>query len=113
MITTELRLEQYVMPAADLGPENPLGPFRNPAPTQDLPGNVDPSIDPEVVRNMAYRDYDGCLPYTLQSNYGCQRTPRSFQAAVLENELLRATFLLELGGRMWSLIHKPTGRELL
>ena len=39
--------------------------------------------------------------------------PRGFRVAVLENEHLRATFLLELGGRLWSLLHKPTGRELL
>jgi len=26
---------------------------------------------------------------------------------------MRATFLLELGGRLWSLVHTPTGRELL
>ena len=36
-----------------------------------------------------------------------------FRVAVLENDHLRATFLLELGGRLWSLLHKPTGRELL
>ena len=39
--------------------------------------------------------------------------PGTFAAAVLENETLRATFLLELGGRLWSLYHKPSGRELL
>ncbi len=27
--------------------------------------------------------------------------------------MLKATFLLEYGGRMWSLVHKPSGRELL
>jgi len=27
--------------------------------------------------------------------------------------VLKATFLLEYGGRMWSLVHKPSGRELL
>jgi hypothetical protein len=32
--------------------------------------------------------------------------------AVLENDTLKATFMLELGGRLRSLIHKPTGREL-
>jgi tetratricopeptide (TPR) repeat protein len=32
---------------------------------------------------------------------------------VLANEHLRATFLLGLGGRLWSLVHRPSGRELL
>ena len=33
--------------------------------------------------------------------------------AELENDVYRATFLLDLGGRLWSLVHKPSGRELL
>ena len=31
----------------------------------------------------------------------------------LGNEILKATFLPELGGRLISLLHKPLGRELL
>jgi len=71
------------MPAASLGPDNPL-----------------PSLG-------------GCLPYRLQNLYNRDRKPRAFKSAVLENDFLRATFLPELGGRLWSLIHKPSGRELL
>ena len=41
------------------------------------------------------------------------KRPRAFKAVVLENDILRATFLPELGGRLWSLYHKPAGRELL
>ena len=33
--------------------------------------------------------------------------------SILENDILRATFLLGFGGRLWSLFHKPAGRELL
>ena len=55
----------------------------------------------------------GGLPYCLQDDYDRQRMVRSFKVAVLENEFLRATFLLDLGGRMWSLYHKPTQRQLL
>src|SRR5205823_5360698 len=56
--------------------------------------------------------------YRLQDQYDRNRKPRAFKAAVLENEHLRATFVLELGGRLWSLIHKPgpqagSPRELL
>jgi len=34
-------------------------------------------------------------------------------ASGYENETLKATFMLELGGRLWSLQHKPSGRQLL
>ena len=47
----------------------------------------------------------------------CARTTSGqldvYKRQVLENDILRATFLLELGGRLWSLLHKPSGRELL
>ena len=49
----------------------------------------------------------------MQDGYTRLRQPREFQVAVLENEILRATFLIEYGGRLWSLLHKPSGRELL
>jgi tetratricopeptide (TPR) repeat protein len=80
---SELRIETYKMPSAELGSENPLPAF------------------------------DICLPHRLQDNYDRNKKERDFKVVVLENEILRATFLIELGGRLWSLIHKPTGKELL
>ncbi len=63
--------------------------------------------------NMAYGLVSSPLPYSMQDGYTRERRSRDFRVAVLENEHLRATFLLELGGRLWSLVHKPSGRELL
>ncbi len=80
---SELKIGTYTMPAAHLGPENPLPPLGK------------------------------CLPHRLQDDYDRTRTEREFKAVVLENEVRRATFLTELGGRMWSLFHKPSDRELL
>jgi len=53
------------------------------------------------------------MPHRYQDGFGRGLRDRDFHTVVLENEFLRATFLLELGGRLWSLVHKPTGRELL
>lgn len=83
MKMSEFRIETYKMPSANLGSENPLPPL------------------------------DGCLPHRMQDNYDRIKKEREFKVVVLENEFLKATFLLELGGRLWSLIHKPTNRELL
>lgn len=80
---SELRVERYRMPAAHLGDENPLPPL------------------------------DICMPHRLQDDYDRMREEREFKAVILENEILRATFLIELGGRLWSLFHKPSQRELL
>ena len=56
---------------------------------------------------------DRCMPHRFQDNYGRERVPREFRIAVLENDVLRATFLPELGGRLWSLFDKRCGEELL
>ncbi len=109
---SELRIVEWSMPAADLGPDNPLPPFTS---GRDLHARIEvgPDIPAEMVRNMAYGHVPSILPYTLQDGYTRDRKRRDLRAAVLENEYLRATFMLELGGRLWSLVHKTSGRELL
>jgi hypothetical protein len=109
---TELRIESFTMPGADLGPENPLPPLRS-ARDVHRTGEPIPGIQEEMQRNMAYGHVPNILPYTMQDGYTRRKEPREFRVAVLENELLRATVLLPYGGRLWSLIHKPSGRELL
>ncbi|MFD5432667.1 DUF5107 domain-containing protein [Kitasatospora sp. NPDC127067] len=70
-------------------------------------------VDDEMRRNLAYGVPDTLLPYTRQGGYDRVRTERELPCVVLENETLTATFLPSLGGRLWSLVHRPTGRELL
>jgi hypothetical protein len=68
---------------------------------------------PDMARNLEYGRPPTLLPYTMQDSYTRERTPREVPALVLENEVLTATFLPDHGGRLWSLVHRPTGRELL
>ncbi|MCP4544119.1 MAG: DUF5107 domain-containing protein [Chloroflexi bacterium] len=108
---SELRVESWTMPAVDLGPENPLAPLgikRELHVVENASG-----IPDTMLENMAYGHLPNILPYTMQDGYTRRRQPRDFRVAVLENEFLRATFLLEFGGRLWSLVHKPSERELL
>ena len=51
-------------------------------------------------------------PYTLLDDIGEQKQPRDYRALVVENEYLRVTVLPELGGRIYSAVDKPTGREM-
>jgi len=109
---SELRIEDLSMPGADVGPENPL-PALQRGGSRKIDRERYPGFPEEMLRNMAYGHVANCLPYTVQDRYTRQLEERTFRVAVLENEILRATFLLELGGRLWSLVHKPSGRELL
>ncbi|MGW2253976.1 DUF5107 domain-containing protein [Kitasatospora sp. NPDC001660] len=70
-------------------------------------------VDAEMRRNLAYGVPRTLLPYTRQGGYGRDRAERELPCVVLENETLAATFLPSLGGRLWSLVHRPSGRELL
>jgi tetratricopeptide (TPR) repeat protein len=111
---SELRFETFTMPAGGIGPESPHPQFGvPPPPNAPDPAKIDPGVPPEEARYIRYGMPSNCLPYKLQDDLSRQREPRAFDVAVLENETLRATFLLEMGGRLWSLIHKPSGRELL
>ena len=108
---TDLRIEPYDIPAATLGPENPLPQFR--AEEDDLKIEIDPSVPEEDRRYLGWRIGSRVLPHRMQDNYDRIKRPRSFRAAVLENEFLRVTVLPELGGRVASILHKPSNRELL
>ena len=104
---TSLTLTTATLPAADLGGLNPLAPLR-PHQTASAIGASAPQAD--------YPDHGiehSILPYRLQDLYNRQRQPRQWKVAILENQHLRAMFLLELGGRLWSLFDKTARRELL
>ncbi|MFN8530596.1 MAG: DUF5107 domain-containing protein [Anaerolineae bacterium] len=106
---SELRLEHWTIPTAPVGPENPLPAFDLPRYQPMLPeGRARGSADD--IEAGFVPDY---LPYPVQDGYTRQRQPTPQPMAVLENETLRAAFLLDWGGRLWSLVHKPSGRELL
>jgi hypothetical protein len=109
---SELRYETWSIPAANLGSENPLPPLGSGVDLHTV-HKVAGDIPADMKRNLAYGQLPNIMPYTLQDGYRRDLQVRDFRVAVLENNILRATFLLELGGRLWSLIHKPTGRELL
>lgn len=78
-------LSAITMPVAALGPENPL-----------------PPLDKPIL-----------LPYTIQDGYTRHLVDTEVKTVVVENDHLRAEFLLDYGGRLWSLFHKGRQRELL
>ncbi|MBQ6470440.1 MAG: DUF5107 domain-containing protein, partial [Victivallales bacterium] len=53
------------------------------------------------------------LPYTLQDVYDTPEEDVQFKSVILENRYLKAVFLPELGGRLWSLFDKENQRDVI
>ena len=80
----------------------------------NLRNSVDMSeADEDLQRASEYGRVPSIAPYSLQDGYTRELHDGETPVAILENAHLRATFLLGWGGRLWSLVHKATGRELL
>lgn len=108
---TSLTMSSLRMPVAGFGAENPLPPLVRAGDVHESrPIEVD---DEEMRTGIAYGRLPTLLPYRVQDGYDRVRQERDVDTAVLENDVLRATFLPGLGGRLWSLVHLPSGRELL
>ena len=104
--------EEYIINSADLGRCNPLPDIKNVSYIHAGYEMTD-RITEEERRGIGKGMRSTMLPYTLQDGYNRDRKPRAFKAVRVENEYLRAIFLPELGGRLWSLFDKKKGRELL
>ncbi|HEY9374234.1 MAG TPA: DUF5107 domain-containing protein [Streptomyces sp.] len=111
---TTVRRAELTLPGAPLGPDNPLPALRtldrshavvDPRDTADLPR--------DMARQLGHAPLRTLLPAPLRDGYGRERAPLTLDTIVIENDRLRATVLPGLGGRIHSLHHKPTGRELV
>ncbi len=108
---TTIHLEKLQMPGVRLGEENPLPLFRDRSSNRTI--GFDSSIPQAKRSRLGWETGFRVLPYRMQDNYTRQRVLTTYTAVVLENEFLIATFLPELGGRLVSLVYKPSNRELL
>nr|MBQ4319598.1 DUF5107 domain-containing protein [Clostridia bacterium] len=103
-------------------------PFRaarlgDPSAVPGIPAYYASDALPKVRVDDGFREEEGScvnqgrihtiLPYTDLDDYDRDIRTRYMDCAVLENEYLRATFVLDLGGRLWSLYSKTENRELL
>jgi tetratricopeptide (TPR) repeat protein len=99
------------LPGSPVIHENPLPYFRDRK--YDRKITSDDSLLPEhfenAGKNLAFR----VLPYKMQDNYYRKRNVCSVKTAVLENDVMAATFLPDFGGKLYSLYNKRDKRELL
>ncbi|MFG3489826.1 DUF5107 domain-containing protein [Streptomyces sp. NPDC047972] len=110
---TTVRRAVLTLPAALLGPDNPLPALRAPAGVHAVAPQTLAELPRDMARGIGRDPLRSILPAPVRDGYGRERTPADLDAIVIENDRLRATVLPGLGGRLHSLHHKPTGRELL
>lgn len=109
---TKLLFQAYPIPSAPLGIDSAL-------PDIHVNSYIRARIDLSDAVSAEDGKYIGkgmistLLPYTITDGYSRDRQIRNFRAAILENEHIKAVFLPELGGRLWSLYDKKRARELL
>ena len=84
-----------------------------PALRELIKSEISAKLDEDDGLFIGYGMLQDGLPYTFQDSYDTPEEELHFQAAVLENKYLKAVFLPELGGRLWSLRDKENGRDLL
>ncbi|MFF2848956.1 DUF5107 domain-containing protein [Streptomyces sp. NPDC058001] len=110
---TTIRRDVLTLPAAELGPPNPLPPLRPLDEAHHIDERARAGLPRDMARQIGYEPLRGVLPLRILDGYGRERADTTLDTLVLENAKLRVTVLPGLGGRIHSLFHKPTGRELL
>jgi len=111
-MSTTIKFDKISMPGAYFAGENPMPSIWDEG---DIHGRVE--IDdtiPESERGyFGYGQIETMLPYCMQDNYNRKKVMREYETVVLENAYLRAEFLPQFGGRLWSLYDKEHERDLV
>lgn len=105
---TKLQFEKYPILAATLGEDSALPDIHV---NSYIRANITVShrVCDEDAKYIGKGMISSLLPYRISDSYTRERSVREFNAAILENEHIRAVFLPELGGRLWSLYDKKKG----
>ena len=107
-----LRVDVWKMQGGKLGQENPL-PTMYILEFAQAGEGLRQSVPEEDRAYMGWGVSDGFMTHRGQYEYDRSGHELTFKSVVLQNDILRATFLPTLGGRLWSLFHKPSETELL
>ena len=107
-----LKFEKIILNAANLGEVNPMPDLKN---VSYIHAKFDTTENVSETDKLHFGKggIQTILPYLSQDDYDREIKPKEFNAAILENDYLKAVFLPELGGRLWSLYNKKEQRELL
>lgn len=105
-----MTVREIVLPSAHIGGESTLPSLYEMSNVQALTRST---LDEDDELFVGYGFLPSIFPYRMQDLYDRAAEAHAYIGVVLENEYLRAVFLPELGGRLWSLYDKTKERELL
>ncbi len=107
---SDLRLSTLKLPVADLGECECVPAILS---LLNIQQATKSDLDEDDGVFVGYGFLKNNFPYFSRSLYNREFKERELQTVVLENRYLRAEFLPELGGRLWSLYDKVAKRDLL
>ncbi|ALE04999.1 hypothetical protein AL755_05015 [Arthrobacter sp. ERGS1:01] len=110
MTAPTVSLTTCTIDLAGLGPDSPLPSVQ---PLLEPPYTVAGGVPEEIAAGARWGKAKNIYPYPLQESYGREVAATELTGVVLENGHVKALFLPQLGGRLWSLTDKASGKELL
>ena len=105
-----LQICEVLLPSAHFNGESTLPSLYAMSNVQGLTRSA---LDEDDELFVGYGFLASIFPYRMQDLYDRAEDLTSYIGVVLENDYLKALFLPELGGRMWSLYDKVAGKHLL
>ncbi len=105
-----LEIQKILLPSAHFNGESTLPSIYEMSNVQGLTRST---LDEDDGLFIGYGFLPSLFPYKMQDLYDRSADPTPYLGVVLENRYLKAVFLPELGGRLWSLYDKEAGRNLL
>lgn len=109
------KFTQITINSAAFGEQNPLPDMRNIAKIKGVSSrfSLDDSVPQSDRKYFGVGTVPRIFPYKMQDDYSREKKPIKHNAVVLENQVLKAVFLPDLGGRLWSLYDKKHKKDLL
>lgn len=108
---TELRIEKLTIPSSDPGMLSSLPPISEKLCLGDIENKF--CLDEDDGLYINYGNVDCAYPYRYLDMYTRELKDKEYDSFVLENDFIKAVFMPDFGGKLWSLQDKTTGRELL
>lgn len=105
-----LTFQNELFSVSDLGPENSVPDL---IPGENIQNKTNFFLDEDDEIYEGYGKRETAFPYRQYTCYTRTQKEKELPTAILENRFLKATFLPTYGGRLWSLIDKTTGENLL